>query len=104
MLSLLPFAEIYYALAGVSGSTIIIQGWVIFVVNAALTGLLVKEASGSWKWGAIAWFLALLANPEAIGQPAILAYPVTHNSVWAFGLLGAYGLIRYLTPGELPGR
>ena len=97
VLSLLPFAEIYYALAGVSGSTIIIQGWLIFVVNAALTGMLVKVATKSWRWAWLAWLLALLASPMAVGQPAILAYPVTHNSVWAFGSLGAIGLIRYFT-------
>ena len=86
VLSLLPFAEIYYAIAGVSGATIIIQGWLIFVVNAALTGLLVRTATHSWRWAALAWLLALMASPIAVGQPAILAYPVTHNSVWAFGL------------------
>ncbi|MDA8152978.1 MAG: hypothetical protein M0003_09755, partial [Acidithiobacillus sp.] len=87
ILSLLPFALIFYALAGVSGASIIIQGWLIFVVNALLTGLLVKVATKSWRWAGLAWLLALLASPMAIGQPAILAYPVTHNSVWAFGLL-----------------
>lgn len=96
VLSLLPFAEIYYAIAGVSGTTIIIQGWLIFVVNAALTGLLVRTATRSWRWAALAWLLALMASPIAVGQPAILAYPVTHNSVWAFGLLGAIGMVRYL--------
>ncbi|MHB1737798.1 MAG: hypothetical protein ACYCQM_14755 [Acidithiobacillus sp.] len=96
-LSLLPFALIFYALAGVSGASIIIQGWLIFVVNAVLTGVLVKVATKSWRWAGLAWLLTLLASPMAIGQPAILAYPVTHNSVWAFGLLGAIGLIRYFT-------
>ncbi|MBU2758836.1 hypothetical protein [Acidithiobacillus sulfurivorans] len=97
ILSLLPFALIFYALAGVSGASIIIQGWLIFVVNAVLTGLLVKVATKSWRWAGLAWLLALLASPMAIGQPTILAYPVTHNSVWVFGLLGAIGLIRYFT-------
>ena len=97
ILSLLPFALIFYALAGVSGASIIIQGWLIFVVNAALTGMLVKVATKSWRWAWLAWLLALLASPMAVGQPAILAYPVTHNSVWAFGLLGTMGLIRYFT-------
>ncbi|MDD3761452.1 MAG: hypothetical protein PHO57_11590 [Acidithiobacillus sp.] len=97
ILSLMPFALIFYALAGVSGASIIIQGWLIFVVNAALTGLLVKVGTKSWIWAGLAWLLALLAGPMAIGQPAILAYPVTHNSVWAFGLLGTIGLIRYFT-------
>jgi hypothetical protein len=97
ILSLLPIALIFYAFAGVSGASIIIQGWLIFVVNALLTGLLVKVATKSWIWAGLAWLLALLASPMAIGQPAILAYPVTHNSVWAFGLLGAICLIRYFT-------
>ncbi|MDD2257373.1 MAG: hypothetical protein PHI57_09725, partial [Bacteroidales bacterium] len=97
ILSLMPFALIFYALAGVSGASIIIQGWLIFVVNAALTGLLVKVGTKSWIWAGLAWLLALLAGPMAIGQPAIFAYPVTHNSVWAFGLLGTIGLIRYFT-------
>lgn len=97
VLSLLPFAEIYYAIVGVSGASVVIQGWLIFVVNAALTGLLVKMATKSWAWAWLAWLFALLASPLAIGQPAILAYPVTHNSVWAFGLLGVIGLIRYFT-------
>jgi hypothetical protein len=97
VLSLLPFAEIFYAITGVSGASVVIQGWLIFVVNAALTGLLVKVATKSWGWAWLAWLFALLASPMAIGQPAILAYPVTHNSVWAFGLLGVIGLIRYFT-------
>ena len=97
VLSILPVAEIFYAITGVSGASVVIQGWLIFVVNAALTGLLVKVATQSWRWAGLAWLLALLASPMAIGQPAILAYPVTHNSVWAFGLLGAIGLIRYFT-------
>ena len=97
VLSLLPFAEIFYALTGVSGASVVIQGWLIFVVNAALTGLLVKVATKSWAWAWLAWLFALLASPMSIGQPAILAYPVTHNSVWAFGLLGVIGLIRYFT-------
>ncbi|AUW33047.1 hypothetical protein A5904_09045 [Acidithiobacillus caldus] len=97
VLSLLPFSIIFYALAGVSGTSIIVQGWLIFVVNALLTGLLVKVATKSWNWAGLAWLLALLASPMAVGQPAILAYPVTHNSVWAFGLLGTIGLIRYFT-------
>lgn len=100
VLSLLPFAEIYYVFAGVSGSSIIVQGWLIFVINAGLSGLLVKMATHSWRWAVIAWLLALLANPMAVGQPAILAYPVTHNSVWAFGLLGIYWLIKYLTVNQ----
>ena len=55
ILSLFPFAEIYYILAGVSGASIIVQGWLIFVVNAALTGLLVKTATKSWLWAGLAW-------------------------------------------------
>jgi hypothetical protein len=97
ILSLLPFALMFYALAGVSGASIIVQGWLIFVVNAMLTGLLVKVSTKSWRWAGLAWLLSLLASPMAIGQPAILAYPVTHNSVWTFGLLGAISLIRYFT-------
>ncbi|MBU2836858.1 hypothetical protein HF673_14070 [Acidithiobacillus thiooxidans] len=97
ILSLLPFTLIYYALASVSGASIIIQGWLIFVVNALLAGLLVKTVTHSWRWAALSWLLSLLASPMAIGQPGILAYPVTHNSVWAFGLLGIIGLIRYLS-------
>ncbi|MBU2790021.1 hypothetical protein HF288_05785 [Acidithiobacillus caldus] len=75
ILSLLPFALVFYALAGVSGASIIIQGWLIFVVNAALTSILVKVATKSWYWGGLAWLLALLASPMTIGQPTILAYP-----------------------------
>lgn len=81
ILSLLPFTLIYYALTGVSGASIIIQGWLIFVVNALLATLIVKTVTHSWRWAALAWLLSLLASPMAIGQPGILAYPVTHNSV-----------------------
>jgi hypothetical protein len=95
-LSLLPFALIFYALAGVSGASIIIQGWLVFVVNALLSGLLVKTVTRSWLWGYLAWLIALLAAPIAIGQPGILAYPVSHNAVWMFGLLGIVALLRYI--------
>ncbi|MHB1630924.1 MAG: hypothetical protein ACYCQL_01725 [Acidithiobacillus sp.] len=95
-LSLLPFALIFYALAGVSGASIVIQGWLIFVVNAMLTGLLVKVVTKSWSWAGLAWLLALLASPMAIGQPGILAYPVSHNAVWMFGLVGIIAFLRYL--------
>ncbi len=105
ILSLLPFALVFYALVGVSGASIIIQGWLIFLVNALLTGILVKAVTKSWGWAGLAWLLSLFAGPMAIGQPAILAYPVTHNSVWEFGLLGVIFLIRYFTdrpPWALP--
>ncbi|QFX96658.1 hypothetical protein [Acidithiobacillus thiooxidans] len=95
-LSLLPFALIFYALVGVSGASIVIQGWLIFVVNAMLSGLVVKTVTRSWMWGYLAWLIALLAGPMAIGQPGILAYPVSHNAVWMFGLIGIIALLRYI--------
>lgn len=97
ILSLMPFTLIFYAVAGVSGTSIIIQGWLIFVLDAFLTGMLVKIVTKSWSWAGLAWLIALLASPMAIGWPTILAYPVTHNSVWAFGLLGMMALVRHFT-------
>lgn len=95
ILSLFPFSTIFYAIAGVSGNSVIIQGWLIFVINGALSGILVKIITRSWKWGGLTWLLSLMASPSVIGWPAIMAYPVSHNSVWAFGLLGTIAIVKY---------
>jgi len=95
-LSLLPFALIYYAVAGVSGAAIVVQGWSIFVVNCIFSGFLARVITESWKLGWLAFFITLIANPFAIGQPGILAYPVSHNSVWIFGLIGIIAIITYI--------
>jgi hypothetical protein len=95
-LSLLPFALIYYAVAGISGAAIVVQGWLIFVVNCVFSGFLARVLTESWKVGWLVFVTTLLANPFAIGQPGILAYPVSHNSVWTFGLIGIIAIITYI--------
>lgn len=97
ILSLLPFTEIYYAIAGVSGISIIVQGWLIFVADAALAAFLARVSGFPGIWATAVFCLCLGAPPDVLGNPAILAYPVTHNSSWAFGLLGAAALVRYIT-------
>ena len=97
ILSLLPVATLYYWVFGTSLTTIILQGWLIFFANAAITSAIVKDVTKSLFSGFIAFFLALVANPQTVGSPTILAFPISHNIVWFWGLLGAYGLIRYIS-------
>ncbi|WMT46625.1 MAG: hypothetical protein RE468_12135 [Acidithiobacillus caldus] len=97
ILSLLPFAVPYYLLFGTSLTTIILQGWLIVVANALMTALIVRNITKSTSWGSASFILALTANPQLLGSPGFLAFPITHNIVWFFGLLGSYGLIRYMS-------
>jgi hypothetical protein len=97
ILTLLPFATLYYWMFGTSLTAIILQGWLIFLANAVITSVIVKDVTKSWFFCFMAFFLALVANPQAVGSPTILAFPISHNIAWFWGLLGAYGLIRYIS-------
>ena len=97
ILSLLPVATLYYWAFGTSLTAIVLQGWLIFCANAVMTAIIVKDVTKSLLSGFVALFLALVANPQVVGSPAILAFPISHNIVWFYGLLGAYGLIRYIS-------
>ena len=97
ILTLLPVATLYYWVFGTSLTAIILQGWLIFFANAVITSVIVKDVTKSLFSGFMAFFLALVANPQAVGSPTILAFPISHNIAWFWGLLGAYGLIRFIS-------
>ncbi|WP_248885902.1 hypothetical protein [Acidithiobacillus acidisediminis] len=97
ILSLLPVATLYYWIFGTSLTAIILQGWLIFFANAVITSVIVKDVTKSLFSGFMAFFLALVANPQTVGSPTILAFPISHNIAWFWALLGAYGLIGYIS-------
>jgi len=90
ILTLIPFSYIFYNIAGVSPNSIIIQGWIIFVLNAMTAGFVVFGMTKSWRTGVLAWLLSLCTTSAVIGWPIILAYPVTHNSAWFYAMIGFY--------------
>jgi len=97
LLTLLPFAFLFYHLAGISLSTIVVQGWLIFFVNAMLTTLIVGYITQSIYAATVTAVLALLANPQTIGGVAMLAFPITHNIAWTFALLATWLLLKRLS-------
>lgn len=86
LLSLFPLDVLLATLAPGHPGVIVLSGWLVFLLDCALAGVLLAAAGGGRR--AAVWLAAALAfaNVQALGAAGFLSYPVTHNISVAWGL------------------
>jgi hypothetical protein len=82
--SLLPAYALVYAVLGETPAVLVMSGWVVFALCAALTALLAARLTGRALVGMAVFALLVCANYLVIGPAGLLGHAVTHNSslVW----------------------
>ncbi|MBE1161117.1 hypothetical protein [Dyella acidiphila] len=86
--SLLPWYWLLYATVGDTPFVLVVSGWVVFLLCAALTAYLVIRLTERRWVGAAVFALLVCPNYLAIGPAGLLGHPITHNSSMIWCLVG----------------
>jgi hypothetical protein len=94
LLSLMPIQFVSFAIFGVNAYSIVLVGWVIFVIAAIISGLI------AWNLGArraafVIVPIFLLSNLY-VHQFGYASHPISHNITNLFGLISILLIVKFL--------
>ncbi len=99
LLSLLLPDLALFPLTGGSPRVVLLQGWAVFVLSAALLFALLRPVAGPRPAALLAGLL-LLAGPPALGHVGFLTYAVSHQVSTLWGLAGLCAACTVLRRGR----
>ncbi len=101
LLSLLLPDLALFPLTGGSPRVVLLQGWAVFVLSAALLFALLRPVAGPRPAALLAGLL-LLAGPPALGHVGFLTYAVSHQVSTLWGLAGLCAACAFGRRGRPP--